>query len=165
MRKSIFYAAIVSILLVRSSNGLAQVQDQLNASPLTLEEAIQQTLAQNPELKAMQKDAEAIKAKVPQARSWDDPQIGVRLYQVPFNGGVGEASDIDYIVSQKIPFPGKKKAASEIVYHDYLHHLESLNANGRTLLREVKQTYYALFSVNRQIEQSKQVEKILKSLI
>lgn len=165
MRKGIFYAAIVSLLLVCSVNGSAQVQERLNSPVLTLEEAVQQSLGQNPELKAVQKDVDAIKAKVPQARSWDDPLIGVRLYQVPFNGGIGEASDIDYIVAQKIPFPGKKKAASEIVYHDYLHHLETLNASGRKLLREVKQTYFSLFAINRQIAQSKQVEKILKGLV
>lgn len=164
MRKSIFYVAMLSMLFV-SVNGFAQVQERLSSTILTLEEAVQQSLGQNPELKAMRKDVEATKAKVPQARSWDDPLIGVRLYQVPFNGGIGEASDIDYIVAQKIPFPGKKKAASEIVYHDYLHHLETLNASGRKILREVKQTYFSLFAINRQIEQSWRMEKLLKNLV
>ncbi|MFO1520118.1 MAG: TolC family protein [bacterium] len=133
--------------------------------PLTLEEAVVQTLQQNPELKSMQKDVDAAHEKISQARSWDDPQIGVRFYQVPFNGGIDDAQDIDYIVSQKIPFPGKKKAASQIVYHDYLHHIELLGARGREMLRDVKTAYYDLFSVERQLEQSRQIEGVLKGLI
>ncbi len=165
MHKSIFYALLCLLGIIYSSNGFAQVQEKIKPSLLSVEEAVQQAIGQNPELQSMQKEVEAMKAKVPQGRAWEDPLIGVRLYQVPFKGGLDEASDIDYIVSQKIPFPGKKKAAAEIIYHDYLHHLESLNASGRVLLREVKQNYYSLFAVNQQIEQSKQVEKILKGLV
>ena len=128
---------------------------------LSLEEATQILLQQNPELKAMKKESEAAQAKVPQAKGWDDPQVGVRFYQVPFGEGLGKAMDIDYIASQKIPFPGKKKAAGQIAYHEYLHHLESLNARGRQLVREMKTVYYKLFVLDRQLAQSFKLQKLL----
>jgi outer membrane protein TolC len=132
---------------------------------LSLQESVATALDQNPELKAMQKDVDAAHEKISQARSWDDPQIGVRLYQVPFNGGVDNAQDIDYIVAQKIPFPGKKKAASQVVYHDYLHHIELLGARGRQILREVKTAYFDLYAIQQLIAQSRKVEGVLKGIV
>ena len=82
-------------------------------SSLSLEEAVVNVFEKNPELKSLQKEAEAAKAKISQSRSWDDTMIGVRFFEVPFNQGITAADDIDYIVSQKIPFPGKKKAVSK----------------------------------------------------
>lgn len=132
---------------------------------LSLEEAIVQALTQNPQLQSMQKDVDAAHAKVPQARSWDDPMVGVRFYQVPFSGSFDEAMDIDYIISQKIPFPGKKKAASQMAYHDYLHHIEQLGGKGREILRDIKTTYYSLYATDRMIESSRKIEGSLRTMI
>lgn len=166
MRKNIFCVMLLCVTLILNSQNLYSESENKSASSiLSLEEAVALTLTQNPELKSMQKGTEASKAKVPQARSWDDTQMGVRFFEVPFNQGITAADDIDYIVSQKIPFPGKKKAASQAVYHEYLHHLEDLNARGRELLREVKSTYFNLFALQRQIEQFTKIESLLKGLI
>ncbi len=132
---------------------------------LNLDQAGQQSLEKNPELKAMEEDNKAAKAQIPQARSWDDTQIGVRFYQVPWGAGLDQAMDIDYIIAQKIPFPGKKKAASQIAYHNYLHHLELLGARGREILRDVKSTYYSLYTILKRIEVTQKIEATLKSTI
>lgn len=166
MRKSVFYGVLLfSALLFSVQSTQVKSNEKSNPEIFSLQDVIETTLAQNPELKAMQKGVDASKAKVPQARSWDDTMIGVRFFEVPFNQGITSADDIDYIASQKIPFPGKKKAASQVVYHEYLHHLEELNAKGRGLLREVKVTYFSLFALQRQIEQLTKIESLLKSLI
>jgi outer membrane protein, heavy metal efflux system len=143
----------------------AEPKKQAESKPLTLEEAVTVTLQQNPELRAMQKDVDAANAKISQARSWDDPMVGVRFYQVPFNGSFDDAMDIDYIVAQKFPFPGKKKAASQIAYHEYLHHIELLGERGRQMLRDVKTAYYGLFSVRRMLEASRQSEGVLRRMV
>ncbi len=136
-----------------------------SAEELSLEEATQILLAQNPELKAMQKETEATRAKIPQAKGWDDPMVGVRFYQVPWGDNPGKAMDIDYIVAQKVPFPGKKKAAGKVAYHEYLKDLEGLNERGRQLVRELKSTYYKLFVIDRQLERNVQIQKALKTSI
>ncbi|GEM_PF-3502104 len=157
----IYFLIILFEIPIQNSYG----ESKPGSTPLTLEEAVMATLEQNPEFQAMKKSAEAAHDKITQARSWDDPQIGVRFFQIPFNGPQDETSDIDYIVAQKIPFPGKKKAASQIVYHEYLHHLEEAGAKGRALLREVKTTYYDLFSVGHLLEQNRKIENTLRTLI
>ncbi|HKX13345.1 MAG TPA: TolC family protein, partial [bacterium] len=79
---------------------------------LSLDQAVETTLAQNPELKSMQQDAEAAKSAAKKSRFWDDPMVGVRFYQIPIGDNFDQAMDIDYVVAQKFPFPGKVKAAS-----------------------------------------------------
>jgi len=153
----------VLIIFVLDGNSFLQAQESMS-TPLTLQEATRSTLEKNPELKAMEEDNHAAKAKVPQVRSWNDTQIGVRFYQVPFGEGLGHAMDIDYIVAQKFPFPGKKKAAAQMAYHEYLHHLELLDARGREILRDLKKTYYNLYAVQRQIAVSEKIESLLKKM-
>lgn len=135
------------------------------AEILSLDQAVQTTLAQNPELKSMQQDAEAAKSAAGKARFWDDPMVGVRLYQVPIGENIDHAMDIDYIVAQKFPFPGKVKAAAQIAHHNYLHHLESLDGRGRELLRELKNAYYQLFAAERLLEVSRSLEGRLRAMV
>ncbi|MCC7345543.1 MAG: TolC family protein [Deltaproteobacteria bacterium] len=135
------------------------------AEALSLDAAVLTALEQNPELKAMQQDAAAAKAQSKQSRFWDDPMVGVRFYQVPLGKNLDKAMDIDYIVAQKFPFPGKVKAASEIAYHNYLHHLELLSGRGRELLRELKETYYRLHAVQQRIAVTRQIEGRLRGMV
>jgi outer membrane protein TolC len=122
-------------------------------------------LEQNPELKAMQQDAAAAKATSASSRFWEDPQVGVRFYQVPLGSNLGKAQDIDYIVAQKFPFPGKVKDASEIAYHNYLHHLEELGGRGRELLRDLKTAYYSLYATQKMIEVNRQIEGRIRGMV
>lgn len=150
---------LIGVFLLNPSINAEEIQ------MIDLDKAQEESLGRNPELKAMEEDAKAAKAQIPQARSWDDPQIGVRFYQVPWGGGLDDAMDIDYIISQKFPFPGKKKAASQIAHHVYLHHLEQLGLKGREILRDLKSTYYSLYSVIRRLEVNQKVEHILRANI
>jgi cobalt-zinc-cadmium efflux system outer membrane protein len=137
----------------------------VRAEALSLDQAVQATLAQNPELKSMQQDAEAAKSAAKKSRYWDDPLVGVRFYQVPIGANLDQATDIDYIAAQKFPFPGKVKAASEIAHHNYLHHLEDLDGRGRELLKELKSAYYQLFAAERLLEVSRSLEGKLRGMV
>ncbi|MFO1463103.1 MAG: TolC family protein [bacterium] len=132
---------------------------------LSLDAAIQTALEQNPELKAMREDAAAAKAASAKSRFWEDPMVGVRFYQVPLGKNLDKAQDIDYIVAQKFPFPGKVEAAAKIAHHTYLHHLEELSGRGRGLLRELKETYFALFAAQKRLEVSRQIEGRLRGIV
>ena len=91
--------------------------------------------------------------------------VGVRFYQVPIGSNLDHAMDIDYIIAQKFPFPGKVKAASAIAHHNYLHHLESLDGRGRELLSELKNAYYQLFAADRLLEVSRSLESKLRAMV
>ncbi len=132
---------------------------------LSLEVAIDTAFAQNPELKALFQETQAAKAKVSKARYWEDPMIGVRFYQIPFEGGFDETEDIDYILRQKFPLGGKAKAAREMAYHEYQHRLHVLSGRGREILRDIKTTYYKLFAVEKVIAVSREIESNFRALV
>jgi len=132
---------------------------------LTLEEAIETSIRQNPELKAMAEDAEAEKTKASRTRYWADPEIGVRFYQVPLTENLSNTQDIDYIVRQKFPLGGKDKAAKEIAYHEYQHRLHARSLRGRELLQELKNTYYRLFATQRMLGVSRELEGNLRAVV
>ncbi len=132
---------------------------------LTLESAVHEAVQQNPELKALAKDAEAAQTKISRARYWDDTMVGVRFYQVPFTEPLSETEDIDYIIRQKFPLGGKPKAMSQMAYHEYQHRLHLLNGRGREILRDLKKTYYDLFAVQRMIGVNREMEGNLRSIV
>ncbi len=162
MRKIIFplISLIVGISIASRSFG-----EEFSTSPLTLDAAIEEMTQKNPELESLRQEAEAAKKDYPKSRFWDDPMVGVRLYQVPFGGNIDEAEDIDYIVRQKFLAPGKIKAASKVAYHQYLHHLVEVRGKRRVLIKDLKQTYYQLFSTQKILEVNRQVESRLRSMI
>jgi len=142
------------------SSGLLRAEETLS-----LETAITAALDQNPDLKSMQEDAAAAKAASSKSRFWEDPMVGVRFYQVPLGKNVDKAQDIDYIVAQKFPFPGKVEAAAQIAHHTYLHHLEELTGRGRSLLRELKADYYQLYARQKRLEVLRQIEGRLRGFV
>lgn len=135
------------------------------ADVLSLDAAVLTALEQNPELKAMQQDAAAAKTKYPGSRFWEDPMIGVRFYDVPLGENIDKATDIDYIIAQKFPFPGKVKAASKAAYHEYLYTVQMLGARGREIVSEVKTAYYGLYAAQRMIEVNRKIESYLRSTV
>ncbi len=134
-------------------------------SGLTLERLLEMSLEKNPELQAMHKDSEAAAAKIPQAKALEDPEIGVRFYQVPFGKRPDKAMDVDYLISQKFSFPGKKQAEGKIAIHEHSHHLELKNKRENEILRDIKTTYFSLYAIHKQKEVLRSVQSILKTEI
>lgn len=164
-RKPLSWTAAWLLLCMHSATAWSENKAAPAAPNLSLEEVVAAAFAGNPELKAMFQDAEAAKTKASRARYWDDPEIGVRFYQVPFEGGFDEIGDIDYIVRQKFPLGGKDKAAAEMAYHGYQHHLHELNVRGREILSELKAAYFELFAVNKMLGVSRELERNIRSVV
>jgi outer membrane protein TolC len=166
MKKRWLYLAVVVALCFPMRSRADENGKVINIkSPLTLEQATQVTLEQNPELKAMAQDAAAAKTKDSKARYWDDPMIGVRFFQIPFEGGFDDSSDIDYIVRQKFPVGGKAKAAAQMAYHNYQHYLHTLNGRGRELLRDMKTAYTRLYATLKLVEIHRSTEASLRAIV
>ncbi len=68
MHKTILYSVLFFSILFPLQRVWAESKKKPDSSSLSLEEAIETTLRQNPELEAMQKDVDAAHAKIPQAR-------------------------------------------------------------------------------------------------
>jgi cobalt-zinc-cadmium efflux system outer membrane protein len=165
LQRSLAALLVLSGTFFPAVPALAESKSDAAGEVLSLEQAIGTAFAQNPELKALYQEAESAKARVSKARYWEDPMIGVRFYQIPFEGGFDETEDIDYIARQKFPLGGKAKAAREMAYHEYQHRLHALSGRGREILRDIKTTYYNLYSIGKRIGVSRELESNFRSLV
>ena len=76
------------------------------ADSLSQAEVISVVLRQNPSIKAARAKWEAMKKRVPQARAWEDPRVGVDVER----GNTTRFDtfrDAEWMIAQQIPISGK----------------------------------------------------------
>jgi len=117
---------------------------------LSMEEAVQTALANNPHLAAAGFAADAAHARAPQAASPPDLNFMVQFSRVPINTiDVGQGT-ITYMVQQQIPFPSKlvsgykmEKRAAEAM--EFVR-----EGTAQELVRQVKTAYLKVWSLQEE---------------
>jgi cobalt-zinc-cadmium efflux system outer membrane protein len=142
--KAIALAALGCVSLARS------------AEPLRLPDLIVSALANNPEVRAARKRYEAARQRPSQERSLPDPMLSVGYLSngIPLPGGQlgsNPTSNIGFMVSQQIPWPGKRKLRGDIAVKDadaefQQYQALSLNVRSRVIqaFHRLHHTYAAL---------------------
>ncbi len=95
-------STVLAMLIIVALPGVAQAQHRL-----TLDEAIEAALGENPGLDAATSSADAAAARPPQAATPPDPNFMVQFGQVPINTTDVNQGTTTYMVQQEIPFPSK----------------------------------------------------------
>ncbi len=80
------------------------------ADPLTLPEVESATLSQHPSLAAAGARWQAMQERIPQARAWDDPELGIQAEQ----GGGGRFNNTEWMLSQTVPLSGSAGAEGRV---------------------------------------------------
>ncbi|MBI3667071.1 MAG: TolC family protein [Acidobacteria bacterium] len=119
-------------------------QDRLRLGPL-LEEA----LRNNREILAAQKRLQAARQRPSQQSSLPEPVFSLGYTSNgsprPFAGlGVEPTSNAGFMVSQEIPFPGKRKLRGEIAGKDAEAELQQYRAVELNVTSRIKQAYHRL---------------------
>jgi outer membrane protein TolC len=162
MRRQV--SIIVAICATLWTVGLATAVPG-NESELALSNIIQEVLGNNPELKAASEKWEAAKARIPQAKSLDDPQIGVEFEMVPHRTfELGNAETTMYGVSQMIPFPGKLSLRGKVASKEADMAEQQYRAKKRQILAEMKSAYYELHFVHKSIGINEENKILLSDL-
>src|SRR6187399_192459 len=73
---------------------------------LSVGDVVSRALAANPMLKASVAKWAAVKERVPQAKAWDDPMVGVDFERAGTTR-FGTYSDAEWMASQSLPITGK----------------------------------------------------------
>ena len=81
---------------------------------LSLDRAIRLALDHNPELRASDARKEAAAGRAVQARAWPNPELEVFSEDMPASRSRMSQAKHMAGISQDVPYPGKKKADSEI---------------------------------------------------
>jgi outer membrane protein TolC len=141
---------------------------EMNAAeaPLDLKWLLREAMEHNPEIIAAQRRLNAAKAKIPQAKSLDDPSIRVGSFDMsnnPFNiNGQTEMLQQRYGVFQKIPFPGKLRLRGEVATEESNMVEKDLQSKIQEIKALVKSAFYELYYINNAIDITEENRDLLR---
>ena len=144
------YVLCVTLFLI-----LARISPAQEQHPLKLDELIQESLKNNPDLQAARHQAEAAGTQIRQAKEWDPPQVGMEFFQTPiqsFPNPAEHSMEMDYYIQQMFFFPGKTSAmkrSAESSAHMMEQNYHSVEIK---FIRELKTAYYELYFVQRKVQ-------------
>lgn len=154
---------LVFIILI----SLLSVNSNAGEGITNLEQLVEITLKNNPEIRASQARFEASKKEISQQGTLPNPTIGLKYRNVGFDEitlGDEQMTNLEFSFRQEIPFPGKLSLMEEIA--DASSEIQSWNTEvvTRNVLSQLKKSYYEWFLVNKSIEITEKNRELLKDL-
>ena len=158
------YAAVLAMLL--AAPGFAAQQQA--AEVLSLQQAVELGLEQNPSLAAARAGAEAVAQGVPQAGALADPRLSIGLANLP-GGSLSldkdPMSQLQIGFSQALPFPGKRALHEEAAQFRADAVLQGSDELRLQLLRDVKLAWWQLFYIDHARQAVESNRSLLQQLI
>jgi outer membrane protein TolC len=149
-----FLAALVVAAGVLAAR--AQATDSLDAY-------IQAALTNNPEIAASRRKWEAAIQKIPQARAWDDPTVGVDAWRK--RDGAGSPSQTGLMASQTIPWFGKSDLRGGV--ETGAARQAEMDCRMKTLevVARVKRAYYDLWQTQRELDINARNQELMELFV
>lgn len=122
------------------------------AGDVRLEQLIEQALENNPEIKSMQRRYDMMRARIPQAKALDHPELSVGYMGniAPFYVQRDDPSSGRSIsITQDLPFPGKRSLKGKVAGSDADAEWWSFEQTRRNVIAEVKDAYFDLYYLNK----------------
>ncbi len=159
MAKVIFFSLLVFIPL----SSQAQPQTPL----LNVDQLIEETLQNNPEILAAKKRWEVFKEKVPQASALEDPMLGLGIINLPTNFSFRDEDMTmkEISISQKFPFPGKRPLMREMAEKEAEAVFNEIQGKIHQVIKDVKNSYYDLSHIYRTTEVAQRNKAILENFV
>lgn len=124
-------------------------------------------LEKNPAIQSAWRRVQALKARIPQARSLPDPMVSAGWIGdiAPFDVQEGfPPSARNFTASEDIPFPGKLKLRGQVADRQAEAAWWDYEATRRKVVSEVKAAYYNYFYYERAIEITEKNKDLLEKL-
>lgn len=164
MTKKFGFSILFFLLTLQIIAGACEAR--ADSGVLTLDAAIAEVLAANPDIRAAEERTLAAKARIPQAKALDDPMVGVEFYNVPIDTiNVNRSDDIDYKISQNIPFPGKRHVRGKIARLDADVAAGSTEGSIQDILLDLKRTYYDIYRLDRLLGVNGENQRLFQQLL
>ena len=132
---------------------------------LNLDMLIKEAQANNPEILAAKKRLEAAKARIPQAKAWEDPKVGISVEKIP-KGSLKldrtMAEDRMLSVSQAFPLSGRLSLKGKIAVVESQISASEYKGIELEVINEVKKAYYSLFLNYEESELKKNSVQLLE---
>jgi outer membrane protein TolC len=149
---------------------IAPSTDQVasSGSQVMLDELIKEGLTKNPAIQSATRRVNALRARIPQAKTLPDPTVSVGWMGdiAPFKVQKGDPSSYRSIgAMQEIPYPGKLKLRGQIADREAEAAWWEYEATRRRIVAEIKSAYYDYFFVSKATEITLKNKDLLQKLI
>ncbi len=149
----LFVVSIFSFPLLAETN-LGDLLPSEETELLTLEESIDIALSDNPGLAEMQARAEAMAAIPSQVGTLPDPRVSFNAMNLPtdtFDLSQENMTQMQFGISQAIPYPGKLALREEAAEYEAAAALNNVDETRLLLVRNVKITWWRIFNLDQAI--------------
>ncbi|MBW7957168.1 MAG: TolC family protein [Deltaproteobacteria bacterium] len=157
-----YVASAFLALLLLAFPGAAHPEEDLLLKPL-LDEA----LANNPEIRAMQERYNALRARSKAEGALDDPVLRIEKEEIPTGSPfeLGSPPTVTrYSISQTFPFPGKKSLKEDIALKEAGAAKADLRAKELEVLESVKNAYYDYAFLDESIRVTREIKRLLEDM-
>lgn len=134
---------------------------------LSLDEAVDEAIASNPEVQASRFRVEAARARIPQAAALEDPTIGFQASNLPissFDFNDTPMSGKDFSLHQKIPFPGKLRYQKRAEQSATAAQGALRDETENRLRYQVTQAFFELFRIDQDTMVTRKNRALLSNL-
>lgn len=156
-----FRIAVVMFLLCVGSGRVSFVFAEETPSPVTLEELLEEALANNREIKEAKEEAAAAKARIPQASALPNPTAGTAYMGRMLETPLGPQKNV-YEFEQMIPFPSKLRERHLLAKAEAQAASAQLKAKERDIIFRVSSTYYDLWANDMILRDVGEINELLK---
>ena len=144
------------ILAAWSVAALAQTNESLDA-------CIQTALANNPEIATARRKWDAALQKIPQARAWDDPMVGVDAWRK--NEGADSPSQTGWVLSQVVPWFGKRDLRGRVESGSAKQAEMEWRMKALEVAAMVKQSYYDLWQAEHELDVNQRNQELMQQFV
>ena len=158
----IMFVCLFGFLLASSSD--AQMQMRLVSgrdSVVVLDDFIQEALQNNPQIKSAEQQWQAIRRRVPQVSSLDDPMFSYTRWLSSVETRVGPQENV-FMLSQRLPFFGKLSLKGDMANQDAVAAEQKYQATVRDVVYKLKLAYYDLYWVDQSLLILQEYQQLLR---
>jgi outer membrane protein, heavy metal efflux system len=123
----------------------------LRHAALPLDSVLTYALEHNPTISAARARQRAAHERPAQVSALDDPMFTYEGFNIPENFDLTRTDNTIFKLSQKLPFPGKRRLRGEIATHEVAIASEGVRRAQIMTRAEVKKAYYDLWQVHRNL--------------
>ncbi len=163
--KKILLFLVISSLTLASCNLLFAEEP---ADRTILDKLIDEAVENNPELKAGQEKIQVFEERPIQARSLDEPRLGLALLNLPvdtFRFDQEPMTQKQISLMQRFPFPGKLALKGDIAEKELEIVKTEYDEKKNTLIMQVKVTYQNILFIDKSLEITKKNKGIIEEFI
>jgi outer membrane protein TolC len=160
-------ALILSAQAAAAQGGPGVPQAETTNEQVKLADLVAEAERNFPSIRAAARMVEARKARVPQARTFPDPQLSVGYVgdPAPFKTQANDPSSFrTFGVMQEIPYPGKRALRADVAAKEAEAEEYSVEAERRRVRAGVKTAYYELAGVQHLVDVTERNRTLLERL-